>query len=421
VIRSSSRQLLPRHAGKLLASGILSGSLLLSGCHSSDDKASGPTGIQVLPNQSFAKEWDNQLHLQPGDSVKSLYVRDNAIHILTTQNYDHALKRANGELLYFNPLGNTHSEFHGGPVVLTDYIVFPTTFTLEVFNRKGRFVRSIDLGFTVTSSATGFNNYVFCGADKTGGRLAEIDVSKTYNMVAWSVLTMGPMISAPAVFDSNIFFGSFDGNVRACDDSKVGIWPLLDNNMFKTGNRIVADLRADKDGLYVASTDSRLYCINRQSGKLIWQYFAGTALEQAPEVTKDHVYQFVPGTGLVALNKSHKLDISDKKQVDDPVRDPIWVAANATQFLAEDASYAYVLSSDNHILALDIKTGAQVFQSASSNFVAFGVNNKSDGIVYAATAEGLVVAVKPILREGTAGEMVMDFGRTDPALVASAQ
>jgi outer membrane protein assembly factor BamB len=114
--------------------------------------------------------------------------------------------------------------------------------------------------------------------------------------------------------------------------------------------------------------------------------------------------------------------ITDTKSVpENPVHEPRWIAANATQFLSEDANYAYLLSSDNHIVAVDLKTGAQAFQSSSSDLVAFGANTKGDGIVYGATADGHVVAVKPVLTEGTAGEMVMDFKRVNPTAVADAR
>ena len=36
----------------------------------------------------------------------------------------------------------------------------------------------------------------------------------------------------------------------------------------------VTDLKADDFGVYVAATDTKLYCLDRATGKIKWQYFA---------------------------------------------------------------------------------------------------------------------------------------------------
>jgi outer membrane protein assembly factor BamB len=109
------------------------------------------------------------------------------------------------------------------------------------------------------------------------------------------------------------------------------------------------------------------------------------------------VYQYVPGTGLVALPKAEG----------EFNRKPRWVAEDATQFLAQDDRNAYVRTKDNRIAARDKRTGEVRFTSQRRDFTVFGTNPKEDGIVYAGTKGGRVVAIRPVLKPGSVGEVVM--------------
>ena len=63
------------------------------------------------------------------------------------------------------------------------------------------------------------------------------------------------------------------------------------------------------------------------------------------------------------------------------------------------------------IAAHDKRTGEVRFTSQRSDFTVFGTNLvKEDGIVYAATKRGRVIAVRPVLKPGTVGEVVMVGG-----------
>ena len=175
------------------------------------------------------------------------------------------------------------------------------------------------------------------------------------------------------------------------------IWPLP-GHVFKTGGPIVGNLTADADSVYVASTDNKLYVLNRNNGKLRWQYFGSSSLRSGPAVASDTVYQYVPGTGLVALDKAQG----------DFLRKPRWVAEDATQLLAQDDRNAYVRTKGNRIAARDKKTGEVRFTSQRKDLTVFATNLvKEDGMIYAGTKAGRVIAVRPVLKPGTVGEVVM--------------
>jgi outer membrane protein assembly factor BamB len=157
--------------------------------------------------------------------------------------------------------------------------------------------------------------------------------------------------------------------------------------------------------VYVASGDGKLYCVHRATGKVRWQYFAGGPLTAAPVVAGENVYQFVPRTGLAALSHTEP-DPSGKGPPELAYnRRPKWIVPGAVQFLAEDEGHAYLRSTDDHILAVDKKTGEQKFRSNRA-FKVFGTNTK-DAVIFAATADGHVLAIRPVLKAGEVGEIVM--------------
>ncbi len=146
---------------------------------------------------------------------------------------------------------------------------------------------------------------------------------------------------------------------------------------------------------YISCTDSKLYCIDRGTGRLKWQYFATAPLTSGPQITKDLVFQYVPNRGLAAIPKT----------AGDFNRDAAWVLPEATMYLAEDDKYAYVRLRGNILGAVDKTTGEVKFRSKRSDLDVYGVNTK-DGIIYAATKTGQVLAIKPVLKPGTVGELV---------------
>jgi hypothetical protein len=86
-------------------------------------------------------------------------------------------------------------------------------------------------------------------------------------------------------------------------------------------------------------------------------------------------------------------------------RQPRWVVAGATQFLASDKSFIYAAMTDGSIGAIDKATGQIAFTSKRSDFAAWCINTK-DAVIYAATTGGRVIAVVPVSTAGIVGTMV---------------
>jgi len=381
-----------------------------------------PAADTPLPLQSFSRQWATDLQLR-GDEMKSIHVREKSVFAYTRQGKVASLGRESGNIEYWVTVKGGKTALHP-PVVMDERlsfrrplhavkykdearweavdatpVVFPSVTTLEVYNRvDGQFVTSVDLQSAVRTDAVGRAGTLYLGAAyRNGSRGAAIDITQPYSPVRWEVMfPRGNISAAPVLRGSEVYFAGEDGSVIAVSAAdRTPVWPLP-GGAFKTGAAIVADLAADDDTLFVASTDSKLYALNRNTGRIRWQYFAATALRDGPSATSDTVYQFIRGTGLAALAKS----------AGEFNRQPAWVARDCTQFLAQDDRNAYLRRKDGAIVARDKKTGEVRFTS-HQRFSVFATNTlKEDGMIYASTKAGRVLAVRPILKPGMVGEVV---------------
>jgi outer membrane protein assembly factor BamB len=362
--------------------------------------------VDILPMGSLQRSWFIDAHLD-NDPIVRLDVRDKYIYLYTRGKRVIAYDRVAG-----TPQMNMHvssPDVQLMPLVeLKDFVVFPSATSLEVFGKDGLFQRSIPLSRPLRSHAAGEGTLIFFGsAGPHGGLVEAYDVASPYALQRWEFLTtdFSDVTAGVVAYADTVYSATEGGEVDAVNTERGQIWDT-DHGNFKTYGAINADLKADEAGLYIASTDYTLYCVNRGTGKLKWQYFSGTPLMESPVTTVDTVYQYVPGKGLAAVDKlTGAFD-----------RTPRWIHPTATQFLAQDDRYSYL--ADPHpdpangaksvytIIAVDKQTGKKVFESDHKDFTLVGSNRK-DNLIYAGYTNGKIFAIKPVVKAGEIGELVM--------------
>jgi outer membrane protein assembly factor BamB len=356
----------------------------------------------ALPLNSFMRKW--AVDIDPAaNGIAQLYVREDLIFAYGNNGSVYVIQRDNGRMLHADPIPGGLTNLHP-PVLYKDRIVYPQLNGLQIFDRKtGAFQRTVHLSLAIRSNAVGTPGELFFGADfPGGGRLINLDMTRDYYPVRWGLMFPDAAVSAaPAVLGDVVYSASEDGKVTAVAiDNRDPVWSF---GFFETSGPVYGDLQVDESGLYVACNDSKLYCINRASGKVKWQYFAGVGLKATPAVTRELVLEAVPGVGLVALDKAPPVvDGSKGPQYD---RTPRWTIATGTQFLAEDTHYIYIATVDQRIAAIDKKSGQAAFTSKENGFTAWGINH-TDAVIFAATPENQVIAVQTVPVSGTIGEIV---------------
>jgi outer membrane protein assembly factor BamB len=382
--------------------------LIAAGCAAS--KPAAPRAASVLQPAAgglnpadFQQIWMQIAPLDAGDALGRLFVDQDLVMACSDNNVVYVIDKPTGVLKFFNYV-NGGGQAIKPPVVLPKYIAYLGMSNVEVYRRSnGDYVKSIPLNFTISSGGVGNGNDIYLGATVRSGELIDISIPDPYRPVAWRMLSFGEVHGTPAFYNDIIYVGSGDGGVRAVSPDRTAQWPL-DEDKFDTGGRILGDIQADSDGVYVASTSGRLICLDPNTGKLKWQYFAADPLTDGPAVTRTSVYELVPNVGLAAISKSQLMSISadGSLKVQSVNRTARWICPQAVQFVAEDRLFTYVRTKDNQLWVLDRETGQVRFRGAGTHFAAFATNTVDDTI-YATTANGVVYAIKPLLQPGSPG------------------
>jgi outer membrane protein assembly factor BamB len=374
---------------------------MVSGCRHMEDKT--PSAVSELQSGSFTRTWIADLGLR-GDDATDVYVREDLVIVYTRENFAYVIERETGVVKWVVQLTGKGVKVRP-PVVLKDYVVFPTISTMEVYNRQGKEHRTVQVqGYALRSGAAGTGTRVYFGSDDpNGGRVVCIDLTGSQYQNAseiWTLHTSSGISSTPAIHQGLLYAADDSGAIYAVNaNSSAPVWPLKhegrEANVFGTAAGIRADLKADEYGVYVAAMDSKLYCIGRTDGRIRWQYFAGQPLYHSPTPTATTVYQIIDGVGVVAIDKTQG----------EAARKPKWISAKAIKFLAEDEKYSYLERDDHVILAVDRKTGEPKFQSKRKDFVAFGTALKNN-VIYSVTGKGEVRAIVANMKAGSFGEVV---------------
>lgn len=412
-----------KHLVSLLicAAGLMS----LPGCAKKPIPPEPIPAAAPVPLNAFVRGWFQQLDLPGGDDVKELHVRENTVYAYTRGGRVVVMARDSGRLQWLAQIRSTDRGGMKPPVVLETRVVIPTSSTLEVFETtEGALLKSVPTKVAVRSNAVGLGNVVYLGGDSAGsGRVVALDITRDYVHAVWELMIpRGGLASTPALFEEVLYVAGGDGNVYAvAAGNRESLWGLKDG-AFKTEGPIQADLAVDDTGVYVPSTDSRMYVLQRGSGRLKWQFYGGRPLTEGASVTSTTVYLPVPDAGIAAFRKGEN-DATDPTLA--PNRRPLWLAAGMTQFLAEDERFAYVRrGSDNAIVALDKVTGQFMFENNRRDLVHFATNPKMDGVIFAASKTNRVLAIKPVLKPGVVGELVWnerDVAPSDETAVAAAR
>jgi hypothetical protein len=269
------------------------------------------------------------------------------------------------------------------PLPYAKQVIFPLPTELKFLDERGDTKQTVHLPYPIT---TNVNNdprgFLLAGtAANTGGRVTVIDPKNAKKPIREDTL-IGPVLSAPVGFQGVVYVATDRGQVFAIGDERRASWPLPDG-AFKTDRSVTADLVIDDYAVYVAATDSKLYALDRTSGRIKWRYMAETGLVDAPFVTGDRVYQVVPNLGVVALSKTLP-EIQEK-----PYREPLWTAKGVTRVLGTDDKFLYAVVGRNTVAAIDLATGETRFD-LKGDFEFFAIG--ADKTIYTADKAGRVLS-----------------------------
>ncbi len=432
---SRSNQTLPHRPAaswRRLGLGVVLALWATAGCASNAPIPAARPALVTPP--AFVVQWAEDLkipHLRD-NPITGMFVREDKLFVYTRDGSSYVVSRSTGLTLHVDQVPSGAARLHP-PVLLKDWIVYPTTTALEVFDPHGIYLRSIPVQGSVSSDAVGDGrSSVFVAVEIPGAtRVCRYNMLKLANVPAaplgerypieasrydWALQAYhGGIPAAPAFFADVVYVAGDDGLVMAVStEDRNPIWPIDQEHtptqgMFNAMAPVRANLSVDDSGLYVPAFDGRLYCLSRISGQVKWQFFGNEPLETPAILMSDTVYLRDPVLGIVALDKIEPPAVPGKRTRPQYNREPRWTSRAIVQVLTQDEHYTYATRKDNSIVALDKRNGESVFASRRNDFTTFATNPK-DSTLYAATRDGQIVAIKAVTLPGIVGEVARNDG-----------
>jgi outer membrane protein assembly factor BamB len=198
----------------------------------------------------------------------------------------------------------------------------------------------------------------------------------------WNYTLSKNVHSSPALSGGMVYFGSFDHNVYALSTATgAKVW-----NYSTAGD--VFSSPAIADGLvYIGSYDDNLYALNATTGAKIWNYTTGNWVASSPGVANGVVYVGSYDKNVYAFNASTGAKL--------------WNYTTGGAISSSPAissnGFVYIGSGDNKTYAFNAQTGAVVWTYKTNGDV-FPSPAVVDGVVYAASRDGKVYAIRGSLQ-----------------------
>ncbi len=171
------------------------------------------------------------------------------------------------------------------------------------------------------------------------------------NQTLWNYTTGWYVQSSPAVANGKVYVGSYD-NYLYCLDSETGalVWKICcsaSSSPAVVGGRV-----------YVGSSDHKVYCLSAAKGAYVWSYTTGNVVESSPAVVDGRVYVGSNDNKLHCLNATTGAHLWNYTTGDFHVSSP--AVANGK---------VYIGSSDHKVYCLNATTGAYIWSYATNFFV----------------------------------------------------
>jgi outer membrane protein assembly factor BamB len=253
----------------------------------------------VVSGKVYIGSWDNNVYCFDAYKGEQLWSFPTGDHIWTPPTVIngkvfigskdqvlYCLDAETGELIWSFPLlGRAPKESISNPIVLGGRVYFGAE------DGKVYCLDESD-GDTIWTTTVGTGTYGVCGFSYANGRIfAGSDDNAMHCLDAsngdsiWSFLTDDMIFSSPAIKEGKVYFGSHDGNVYCVsEDSGALKW------QFPTGDVIWSSPAVWGDKVYIGSDDKHVYCLDATDGHEIWATPTSWDVRGSPAIADGKVY-----------------------------------------------------------------------------------------------------------------------------------
>jgi outer membrane protein assembly factor BamB len=320
--------------------------------------------------------WQTEMPLKTDETLLRTFLIDDRLYALSSNNYLISIDINSGKIIFAQTLGRP-----GVPVFelkqFDDQLYSIIANKLEQFDKNsGQLIAQKSFDFGVTCPAARNSEFFYIG-----GSDRRLHAYKAGNKVEVfkAAATSDTAVTYIVADEDFVIFSTEAGDL-------VGLQPQKPTQLwmpFKAADDIVVPVKKDGRILYFASKDTCVYCIDIQSGSLIWKYRGGAVYDQGPDVTKDIVYQYAGNRGLAAIKKTDGT--------------LIWQNPQGRAFLSEDDSKTFLLTNAGQLAVMD-NTNAKLLYSVDFFPVTICAANTADSRIYVADKKGRIACLKPLKR-----------------------
>lgn len=283
------------------------------------------------------------------------------------------LKKGKDEYRYMSFGAPTANAIYGSPVVVKDKLYFGCQLGYLSCNKFAtsepvwKNAEQFDDGLgPVTSTLTTNSNMIFFGTGQ--GILYAYDlygdikiwsfktgknISAPPNLDAKSVINNGLIMGGPKVVGDKLYFGSWDGKMYCLDANKgKEIWN------YPTKSKIYASPAIVDDKLYFSNFGGEIMCLDADTGKEIWKTKLPKGTLSSPIVFGSRLWVGCKNSKLYCLNANNGKTLWDYQAPDNDF------GIESCPII--DETYVYGTTAGGFTFALDRKTGKQAWQVQTS-------------------------------------------------------
>lgn len=336
-------------------------------------------GSQVLVPEPLLKQaglqssWQIQLPLKPAEQIEFLYVVDEYLYVLTTQNFFFCVQRDSGSIRSLLSIAVPGLPVLR-PIQFEKKSVFLVGQEMKVFDPViGRITKNMklsQLSGSYGSIARNNDNVYICGSDN---RLYTFSANEGIMLSMVTADNDSPIHSVIAS-DKMVWFATTVGNVVAMDASnRQKLW------QFNITGRMKTPLIQENDSIYVSGLDTKVYKLDAKKGVLTWKepFITGGRIREPLLLGKSCVYVYTEATGLYAVNKQ--------------TGKAVWNLPSGRSVLAEMDDQVYAYASQEALILMDNSTGKEKVSVNIAGVDRFAANT-IDSSLYLADKNGRIMA-----------------------------
>lgn len=195
----------------------------------------------------------------------------------------------------------------------------------------------------------------------------------------WRFKSPLQIVSPPIFSGTSIVFASQRGIVFGLSSKNKKF-----KFQFETDAKIHTPLGSSRKYILVTDDDSRMYCLNKETGRTRWTFSSGAPMKQKPLVVGQQVFVAPTREGLFSLSL-----VSGRM---------MWNYLKATSFLSASETRVYATDISGNLLILDRENGTLIGRIPLRQFSERVKNERTDRI-YVADKSGLVLGIRELNSE----------------------